>query len=49
MAGSAGLLYIGIRLEKDSSLGLTYSRGRRTSLYNSGEFEGSSDQAKELC
>jgi hypothetical protein len=43
MAGSVGLLYIGIRLEKDSSLGLNLFKGRRTSPYNLGELEGSTD------
>jgi hypothetical protein len=43
MAESAGLLYIGIRLEKGSSWAWGYSRGRRTSLYNPGELAGSTD------
>jgi hypothetical protein len=30
MAGSAGLLYIGIRLEKDSSLGLNLYKRQRS-------------------
>jgi hypothetical protein len=50
MAGSAVLLYIGIRLEEDNSLDLNLFKRqkKRTRSYNSGEFEGSSNQAKEL-
>jgi hypothetical protein len=46
MAGSAGPLYIGIRLEKDNSLGVNLFKRRRTSPYNLRELEGSTDQAK---
>jgi hypothetical protein len=37
-----------IRLEETVLWTWTYSRGKSTSPYNSGEFEGSSNQANEL-
>jgi hypothetical protein len=37
-----------IRLEEDSSLDLNLFKRQKKSLYNSREFEGSLDQAKEL-
>jgi hypothetical protein len=50
MGENAELLYIGIRLEEDSSLDLNlFKRQKKTSSYNSRELEGSSDQTKELC
>jgi hypothetical protein len=42
MAESAGLLNIGIRLEKDSSLGLTGANDKR-------EFENCTIKTEELC
>jgi hypothetical protein len=43
MAGNTGFLYIGSDWRKTDLWTWTYTRGRRTSPYNSGEFEGSSD------
>ena len=48
MVESAGLHCIGIKLEKDSSLDLNLFKRQKTSPYNSGEIEDSSNQAKEL-
>jgi hypothetical protein len=49
MARSAGLLYIGIRLEKDSSLGLNLFKRQKNKSVRSGRTWGYIDQAKELC
>jgi hypothetical protein len=49
MAGNAGFLYIGSDWRKTVLWIWTYSRGRRTSLYNQGELEGGSDQEKSYA
>jgi hypothetical protein len=48
MVENAGLHCIGIKLEKDSSLGRNYTRGRRTSSIDKGELENCTVKTEKL-
>jgi hypothetical protein len=49
MAESAGLLCIGIKLVKAVLWARNYTRGRRTSANDKGEFENCAVKAEKLC
>jgi hypothetical protein len=49
MAENTGLLYIGIKLVKSSSLGQNYTRGRRTSMIDKRELENCAVKIQKLC